>query len=57
MVQLLLKADAEGVIAAVSLQVDDDWKLQHRYMQTEAVADFTPLTIDAAPAQSSTVAA
>ena len=33
------------------------WALQHRYMQTQVMAELTPLTIDAVPAQIATVAA
>ena len=45
------------LIGAVLLEANDEWQLQHRYMQTEAMAELTPLTIDAVPAQISTVAA
>jgi putative transposase len=34
------------LIGAVLLEANDEWQLQHRYMQTEAMAELTPLTID-----------
>ena len=45
------------LIGAVLLEINDEWQIQHRYMQTEAMAEFAPPMIDAAPAQISTVAA
>jgi len=45
------------LIGAVLLEANDEWQLQHRYMQTEAMAELTPPLIDAVPAQISTVAA
>jgi putative transposase len=45
------------LIGAVLLEANDEWQLQHRYMQTEAMAEFTPPTIDAVPTQIATVAA
>ena len=45
------------LIGAVLLEANDEWQLQHRYMETEAMADFTPPLIDAAPNQISTAAA
>ena len=45
------------LIGAVLLEANDEWQLQHRYMQTEAMAELTPLTIDAVPAPIATVAA
>ena len=36
------------LIAAVLLEASDEWVLQHRYMQTEAMAELTPTMIDAA---------
>jgi hypothetical protein len=41
----------------VLLEVNDEWQLQHRYMQTEAMAELTPPLLDAVPAQIATVAA
>ena len=35
------------LIGAVLLEQNDEWQLQHRYMQVEAMADLTPPTIDA----------
>ena len=32
------------LIGAVLLEANDEWELQHRYMQTEAMAELTPLT-------------
>ena len=61
------RADAVGIfpnegaiirlIGAVLLEANDEWQLQHRYMQTEPMAEFTPPLIDAAPTQISTEAA
>ena len=45
------------LIGAVLLEANDEWALQHRYMQTEAMAELTPPLIDAVPAQIYTVAA
>src|SRR6202051_4770131 len=39
------------LIGAVLLEANDEWQLQHRYMQTEAMTDFTPPLIDAVPPQ------
>ena len=45
------------LIGAVLLEANDEWRTQHRYMQTEAVAELTPTTIDAVPHQITTQAA
>ena len=45
------------LIGAVLLEANDEWQLQHRYMQTEAMAELTPPLIDAVPIPNSTVAA
>ena len=45
------------LIGAVLLEANDEWQLQHRYMQTEVMAELTPPLIDAVPTQLSTVAA
>ena len=45
------------LIGAVLLEANDEWQLQHRYMQTEVMAELTPPLIDAVPPQISTVAA
>ena len=42
---------------AVLLEANDEWQLQHRYMQTEAMAELIPPLLDVVPAQISTVAA
>jgi putative transposase len=34
------------LIGAVLLDANDEWQLQHRYMQTEAMAELTTPTID-----------
>src|SRR5512143_891857 len=34
---------------AVLLEQNDEWQLQHRYMQLEAMAELTPVAIDATP--------
>jgi putative transposase len=44
------------LIGAVLLEANDEWQLQHRYMQTEPVAELTPPTINAVPNRISTVA-
>jgi len=45
------------LIGAVLLEANDEWQLQHRYMQTEVKAELTPPLIDAVPPQIATVAA
>jgi transposase-like protein len=35
------------LIGAVLLEQDDEWQLQHRYMQVEAMAEITALRIEA----------
>ncbi len=51
----------EGAIArlicAVLLDANDEWQLQHRYTQTEAMAELIPPTIDAVPTTIATIAA
>ncbi len=61
------RADAVGIfpnegaivrlIGAVLLEANDEWQFQHRYMQAEARAELIPLTIDAVPAEITTIAA
>jgi putative transposase len=43
------EASIVRLIGAVLLEQNDDWLLQHRYMQVEAMTDLTPLSIDALP--------
>jgi putative transposase len=45
------------LIGAVLLEANDEWQLQHRYMQTEPMAELTPPLIDVVPTQISTAAA
>ena len=45
------------LIGAVLLEANDEWQLQHRYMQTEAMAELMPPTIDAVPTEIATIAA
>jgi transposase-like protein len=45
------------LIGAVLLEANDEWQLQHRYMQTEPMAEFTPPLIKATPTQIATEAA
>lgn len=45
------------LIGAVLLEQNDEWLLQHRYMQVEPMADLTPNTIDAEPTQITATAA
>ena len=51
----------EGAIAhlvgAVLLELNDEWQLQHRYIQTGAMAELTPNMIDQLPPQIATLAA
>ena len=39
------------LIGAVLLEQNDEWLLQHRYMQVEGMAELTPSLIDADPAK------
>ena len=45
--QLLMEADIEGLIGAILLEQHDEWQLQHRYMQLEAMAELAPPANDA----------
>ena len=45
------------LIGAVLLEANDEWQLQHRYMQTEAMAELTSPLTEAIATQFSTVAA
>ena len=45
------------LIGAVLLEANDEWQLQHRYMQTEAMAELIPPTIEAVPTTIATIAA
>jgi putative transposase len=45
------------LIGAVLLEANDEWQLQHRYRQTEPMAELTPPLLDAASTQISTIAA
>ena len=45
------------LIGAVLLEANDEWQLQHRYTQTEAMAELTPPTIDVVPNEIATIAA
>ena len=45
------------LIGAVLLEQNDEWQTQHRYMQTEAMAEVMTPPIDALPTQFTTVAA
>jgi putative transposase len=45
------------LIGAVLLEANDEWQLQHRYMQTEAMSELSPPLIDAVSNQISTIAA
>ena len=44
------------LVGAVLLELNDEWQLQHRYMQTEAMAELTPPMIEVFPTQISTAA-
>ena len=39
------------LVGAVLLEANDEWQLQHRYMQLEAMAELAPPTEEADPAQ------
>jgi transposase-like protein len=39
------------LIGAVLLEANDEWQLQHRYMQVEAMAELAPPAAAAEPAQ------
>jgi transposase-like protein len=45
------------LVGAVLLEANDEWQLQHRYMQTEAMIELTPPLIETEPTRISTVAA
>lgn len=45
------------LIGAVLLEANDEWQLQHRYMQTEPMAELIPTMFDANTPQITTVAA
>ena len=45
------------LIGPVLLEANDEWQLQHRYMQTEAMAEIATPVIDVVPTQIYTVAA
>ena len=46
-----------SLVGAVLLEANDEWQLQHRYMQTEAMTELTPPMIETDPTRISTVAA
>lgn len=45
------------LIGAVLLEANDEWQLQHRYMQTEAMSELTQPLTDPVPDRLSTEAA
>lgn len=45
------------LIGAGLLEANDEWQLQHRYRQTEPMAELIPPLIDTQPTQIATVAA
>ena len=45
------------LIGAVLLEANDEWQTQSRYMQTEPMAELTPVLTDAVQTQIATVAA
>jgi len=45
------------LVGAVLLEANDEWQLQHRYMQTEAMTELTPPLIKTESTQISTLAA
>src|SRR5205085_8536867 len=44
------EASITPLIGAVLLEQNDEWLLQHRYMQIEGMAELTPPLIDSGPA-------
>jgi transposase-like protein len=44
------------LIGAVPLEANDEWQLQHRYMQTEPMAELMPPMLDAVSPQIATAA-
>ena len=51
------KGSIVRLIGAVLLEANDEWALQHRYMQIEVMAELTPPLVGAVPEQISTIAA
>src|SRR6476660_824637 len=51
------EASITRLIGAVLLEQNDEWLLQHRYMQIEGMAELTPPLIDADPAKLPPIAA
>jgi putative transposase len=51
------EASITRLIGAVLLEQNDEWLLQHRYMQVEGMAELTPPLIDADPAKLPPIAA
>ena len=45
------EASITRLIGAVLLEQNDEWLLQHRYMQIEGMAELAPPAIDAEPAK------
>src|SRR6059058_6163900 len=45
------EASVTRLIGAVLLEQNDEWLLQHRYMQIEGMTELTPPLIDADPAK------
>jgi putative transposase len=45
------EASITRLIGAVLLEQNDEWQLQHRYMQVEAMAELTPPAVEPEPAQ------
>ena len=39
------------LVGAVLLEANDEWQLQHRYMQVEAMAELTSPVVEPEPAQ------
>jgi transposase-like protein len=51
------EASITRLIGTVLLEQNDEWLLQHRYMQIEGMVEFTPPIIDADPAKLPSMAA
>jgi hypothetical protein len=54
---LIDESETVRLIGAALLEAHDEWQLQHRYMQTDPVAELTPTLIETVSPQISTAVA